>query len=188
MKSPEFRGFLIFPSGTRVFRSVWKWAVCPFFCFWGRMRSAPDELSSLIERTVGPMGYELVGVELAGRAGHGRTLRVYIDKDEGITLDDCVAVSHQLSGVLDVEDPIPEQYELEVSSPGLDRPLFRPEHFERFAGERAHVKLMRAMDGRRNFEGVIKGVADGCVILNVDGQEVALAFDNIGTARLVPTF
>ena len=152
------------------------------------MLSAPEHLSSLIAGTVEPMGYELVGVELSGRGGGSKTLRVYIDKEEGISLDDCVAVSHQLSGMLDVEDPIKDRYELEVSSPGLDRPLFEPAHYVRFSGERAHVRLVRAMDGRRNFEGVIKGVADDCVILDVEGQEVRLAFEDIGSARLVPSF
>lgn len=152
------------------------------------MLSAPEHLSILIAGTVEPMGYELVGVELSGRGGRTKTLRVYIDKEDGITLDDCVAVSHQLSGMLDVEDPIKDRYQLEVSSPGLDRPLFEPAHFERFSGERVHIRLNRARDGRRNFEGVIRGVADDDVVLDIEGQEVRLAFEEIGSARLVPSF
>ena len=150
------------------------------------MRRAPEKLNALIARTVEPMGYELVGVELAGSGKGSQTLRVYIDHADGITLDDCVAVSHQLSGMLDVEDPIAGNYELEVSSPGLDRPLFQPEHFDRFTGERVRIKLARAMGGRRNFEGVLRGHVDDCVILAVDNEEYRLAFDDIDTARLVP--
>ena len=88
------------------------------------MGSAPESLVDLIRTSVEPMGYELVGVEYVSNGASGHTLRVYIDQDNGITFDDCVAVSHQISGVLDVEDPIHGSYDLEVSSPGLDRPLF----------------------------------------------------------------
>ena len=150
------------------------------------MRRAPESLSKLVGRTVEPMGYELVGVELACGSRGARVLRVYIDNAEGITLDDCVAVSHQLSGMLDVEDPIAGNYELEVSSPGLDRPLFSPGHYERFAGERVRIRLARPLDGRRNFEGVLQGYADGRVTLRVDNEEYRLAYEDIDTARLVP--
>lgn len=150
------------------------------------MRLAPDSLNELIGRTVEPMGYELVGVELSGSEKGSRILRVYIDTEDGITLDDCVAVSHQLSGMLDVEDPVAGNYQLEVSSPGLDRPLFRPEHFERFAGQRVRLRLTRPLDGRRNFDGVLQGYAQGRVTLLIDDEEFGLAFDEIETARLVP--
>lgn len=152
------------------------------------MRRAPDHLGVLIGRTVEPMGYELVGVEYLSRGKAGRLLRVYIDQASGITVDDCVAVSRQLSAMLDVEDPIGEHYELEVSSPGLDRPLFRPEHFERFAGERVRIRLSRPLDGRRNFEGLLGGLVEGAVELTVDGEVFRIAPDNIDSARLVPKF
>jgi len=152
------------------------------------MRKAPEDVDGLIERTVEPMGYELVGVEFFGRGTAGKVLRVYIDSESGITLDDCVRVSRQLSAVLDVEDPIQEHYELEVSSPGLDRPLFRPEHFERFRGEKAKVRLARPLGGRRNFEGIITGIAEGSVTLEIDGEPVTLSFEDIDSARLVPSF
>jgi len=152
------------------------------------LRSAPEHLVELVRQTAEPMGYELVGVAYAsGGKGHG-VLRVYIDREEGITLDDCVAVSHQLSGVLDVEDPIAENYELEVSSPGLDRPLFRPEHFERFAGERVRLRLSRPRDGQRKFDGVLQGLKADLVVLEVDGDAIELPFDDIDSARLVPKF
>jgi ribosome maturation factor RimP len=134
------------------------------------------------------MGYELVGVEYFSRGKAGRLLRVYIDRQEGITVDDCAAVSRQLSAMLDVEDPIAENYELEVSSPGLDRPLIRPEDFVRFAGERVRVRLSRPLEGRRNFEGTLIGLAEGRVELAVDEKAFHLVLDDIDSARLVPKF
>jgi len=151
------------------------------------MRRAENRLTQLVRSVVEPMGYELVGVEHFQR-GHGAVLRVYIDKEHGIALDDCAMVSHQLSGVLDVEDPIAGQYDLEVSSPGLDRPLFGTEHYERFRGRRAKIKLAAKLDGRRNFEGVLSGVCDGHLLLEIDGANRELPLDMIESARLVPEF
>ena len=115
-------------------------------------------------------------------------LRVYIDHEDGITLDDCTSVSHQLSGVLDVEDPIRGHYDLEVSSPGLDRPLFTVEHYERFRGRKVRVKLAAKLDGRRNHEGLLAGVRDAELILDVDGEIRNLPLDMIESARLVPEY
>ena len=152
------------------------------------MRRAPDHLVALVGRTVEPMGYELVGVEYFSRGRAGRLLRVYIDREGGITVDDCATVSRQLSAMLDVEDPIAENYELEVSSPGLDRPLFRREDFVRFAGERVRIRLSRPLEGRRNFEGILKGMTDGSVELAVEDKAFHLMLDDIDSARLVPGF
>ena len=152
------------------------------------MRSAPEHLVALIGRTVDPMGYELVGVEYLSRGKGGKLLRVYIDQESGITVDDCAAVSRQLSAMLDVENPVAENYELEVSSPGLDRPLFKPEHFVRFAGERVRIRLSRPLEGRRNFEGILTGLAEGRVELAVDDQVLRLLLADIDSARLVPKF
>lgn len=157
------------------------------------MQDRDDGLTALVRSVVEPMGYELVGVrQIQGGAG-GLTLRVYIDRpaasqsgaDGGVNLDDCAAVSHQLSGVLDVEDPIPGSYDLEVSSPGLDRPLFTPEHFERFRGQRVHVKLASKLDGQRNFEGVSLGTEGDAVIIELDDGRHELPFAMIDSARLV---
>jgi ribosome maturation factor RimP len=134
------------------------------------------------------MGYELVGVELVRRGAAGLLLRVYIDQPEGITLDDCAAVSHQLSGVLDVEDPIRERYLLEVSSPGMDRPLYTPAHYARFEGHKAKLKLAEPRDGRRNYTGVLRGSEGGMVRIEVEGQVFEVPFDHIESARLVPEF
>ena len=152
------------------------------------MVQAPENLTNLIGRTVTGMGYELVGVEYQGRGGSGALLRVYIDSVDGITVNDCADVSHQLSGVLDVEDPIQGEYDLEVSSPGLDRPLFSREHYERFAGSRIKVKLRIKLDGRRRFEGILMGVEDDAVL--VEGEEglFRLPLSRIEKARLIPEF
>jgi ribosome maturation factor RimP len=162
--------------------------LAPIFCLWGVMQKAPGGLVELVERTVTPMGYEVVGVELAGSGERGRVLRVYIDQEEGITLDDCAAVSHQLSGVLDVEDPIREHYRLEVSSPGLDRPLFTPAQFERFAGHEVRIRLARLIDRRRKLSGVLRGVRGDAVLVEVEGAELAIPLADIESARLVPEF
>jgi ribosome maturation factor RimP len=150
------------------------------------MRGAPEQLTSLIRRPVEAMGYELVGVQLLNKGNAGLLLRVYIDRDSGITLDDCSAVSHQLSGVLDVEDPIRENYALEISSPGIDRPLFELAHFDRFKGQKARVKLALSVNGRRKIEGVLVGTEGDDVLLNEAGELHRIAFDQIDTARLMP--
>ena len=115
------------------------------------------------------MGFEFVGLEYGGQAGAGGLLRVYIDHTDGIDVDDCADVSHQLSGVLDVEDPIKGNYILEVSSPGLDRPLFSKRDFERFAGSRVSIKLRVKLQERRRFEGILQGIREGQVVTR-DGR------------------
>ncbi len=152
------------------------------------MHSASDDLTQLIKQAVESMGYELVGVELLSRQKASTLLRIYIDSAKGIGLDDCTAVSHQVSGVLDVENPIEENYDLEVSSPGLDRPLFDKEHFDRFKGKKARIRLRMKLDGRRRYDGVLVGVAGENVILDVKGKKLDLPLDQIDTARLIPEF
>ncbi len=149
------------------------------------MRRRHERLTLLIEPCVTVLGYELVGLEYAP-GGDGGLLRVYIDSPAGITVDDCERVSHQVSGVLDVEDPIRGSYTLEVSSPGLDRPLFTPEHFERFAGETVRVRLDAPVQGRRKITGVLQGFSDGNVVVIEDGEEWRLPLEAISRARLVP--
>jgi len=154
----------------------------------GDMRKAPEGLQALIRRPVEAMGYELVGVGLFRKGHAGQVLRVYIDREGGIDLDDCSAVSHQLSGVLDVEDPIAGHYDLEVSSPGLDRPLFEPAHFERFKGRKAHLRLTAPLQGRRKLDGILAGT-DGDTVLLEEGEALhRIPFEQIDTARLVADF
>ena len=142
-------------------------------------------MKELIEPAVNTLGYEVLGVEY--HAATQRSLvRVYIDSEAGIGVDDCERVSYQVSGILDVEDPVAGAYDLEVSSPGLDRPLFEPSHFARHCGAKARIRLNWPIDGRRNFRGVLRGCRDGNILIDVDGAEHALPFGRIGSARLVP--
>jgi ribosome maturation factor RimP len=146
---------------------------------------AQERLIDLIEPVVMGLGYELVGVEFDGRQ---RVLRVYIDSVAGITLDDCSRVSNQVSGVLDVEDPIPGRYQLEISSPGLDRPLFSFAHFERFKGEMVRLQLLRPMEGRRRFKARLLGVDGDCVVLQDGEATLRIPYESIEKARLAPEF
>lgn len=143
-------------------------------------------LHELIEKTVTGLGYELVDLEMSPRA---RVLRIFIDKpenDRGVNIDDCVAVSNQMSRVLMVENV--DYDRLEVSSPGLDRPLKKASDYERFAGSEIHLKLRIPFNGRRNFNGVLQGLQDGKVRLVLDSGEAELDLGNIERARLVPKF
>ena len=143
-------------------------------------------LIELLEPEVNAFGYELVDLELklGGRSG---VLRLFIDNEDGVTLDDCERVSHQVSGLLDVEDPIPGHYVLEVSSPGLNRRLRRHEDFERFLGERVKIQLRQPnAEGRRRFAGRLSGVAPDAVTVDVDGQQWSLPVGEIEMARLAP--
>lgn len=149
------------------------------------MHQREQELYRLIEPAVTLLGYELVGVRyLTG--GKRAIVRVYIDSERGIKVVDCERVSYQVSGLLDVHDPVPGQYTLEVSSPGLDRPLFFPDHFERFKGQRVAIKLGVPLHGRRKFSGELGGCHDGKVVVRADDREYFLPLGMISSARLVP--
>lgn len=148
-------------------------------------RQAPNNLRNLIEAAVQGLGYELVGVEYLSQ-GRRSMVRVYIDTPEGVTVDDCARASHQISGVLDVDEPISGQYVLEVSSPGLDRPLFTTEDFRRFTGSRVRLRISPPLDGRRNFSGVLRGLRDNLVVLTQEDGDVEIPLHHIEQARLVP--
>lgn len=150
------------------------------------MRENLQMLRRILNSVVEAIGYEWVGMEFHPR--HANTLlRVYIDSATGITLDDCQRVSHQLSGVLDVEDPIAGRYTLEVSSPGLDRPLFEARHFGRFAGSEVRLQLRELFNGRRKLFGCLHGMrGDDVVIVDSEGQEWQVPLERIEKARLVP--
>jgi len=131
------------------------------------------------------LGYELLGVEFV--PGRNRSLvRLYIDSESGVTIEDCERVSHEVSGALDVEDPVRGTYTLEVSSPGFDRPLFKPAHFERHAGCRVRVRLRERWERRRKLTGVLRGFRDGKVLVDEDGVEYAVPHDAVASARVVP--
>lgn len=149
------------------------------------MRADQYKLRELLGPVVVGMGYELVGIEFHPNSVNA-LLRIYIDHGNGITLDDCQRVSGQVSGVLDVADPIPSRYTLEVSSPGLDRPLFTVEHFQRFEGREAKIQLNVPLNGRRKYRGVLGGLREGAVTLICEEGEVTIPLDRIDRARLVP--
>jgi ribosome maturation factor RimP len=144
-------------------------------------------LNALIEPVITAMGFELWGIELLPQGKQSR-LVVYIDSPAGITVDHCADVSRQVSGVLDVEDPIPGKYQLEVSSPGMDRPLFDLEQFARFKGHQVSLRLRAPFEGRRKFKGLLAGVENDEVLLQLDGEEYCFPIDGIEQARIVPQF
>jgi ribosome maturation factor RimP len=151
-----------------------------------KMRQDLKTLRRMLAAVVETMGYELVGVEFHDHGDHA-LLRIYIDSETGIGLDDCQRVSHQLSGVLEVEDPITGRYTLEVSSPGLDRPLFEAAHFDRFAGSEVRIQLRELLDGRRKLVGRLLGMRDDNVaIMDSEGREWRVPLERIEKARLVP--
>lgn len=150
--------------------------------------SEKRDLKALLAPAATSLGFELWGVEYLVRGRH-RLLRVYIDRDEGVTVDDCAAVSHQVSGVLDVEDPIPGEYTLEVSSPGLDRVLFEPSQYVRYIGSLLLVRTQAAIEGRRRFRGRLQSVTDeGFVLVLDEGGEQAVAFAAVDKAQIEPEF
>jgi ribosome maturation factor RimP len=144
-----------------------------------------EKLIALTEPLLGQLGYELVDLEYAPGRAHAQ-LRIFIDRAAGIGLDDCEAVSREVSALLDVEDPVPTGYTLEVSSPGLDRILRTPAHFQRFVGERIWVELRVARDGRRRYTGRLEALRPTGIELSVDGATVSVSFADIGRARLAP--
>jgi ribosome maturation factor RimP len=152
------------------------------------MSALRGDLRRMLEPGAKALGFEVVDVELEG-SGRRAILRIYIDGPEGVGLDDCAAVSRQLSAILDVEDPIKGSYTLEVSSPGLDRPLVRPEDFRRFAGETVRLRTRAPLEGgRRNFKGRLAEATDEGIVVEVEGQEFRLPYEGIERARLVPKF
>ena len=142
----------------------------------------------MLEPLVEQLGYELVDIEWASAPRSG-VLRIYLDQPVGhgghIGIEDCESVSREVSALLDVEDPVAGAYNLEVSSPGFDRVLRKPAHFERFQGTRVWVELNVARDGRRRYTGTLSGVDEQGITLDVDGQDVSIGFNEVGKARLV---
>ncbi|SHK23049.1 ribosome maturation factor RimP [Marinobacter antarcticus] len=150
----------------------------------GKLKQLEDILRPVVEG----LGYEFWGIEFRSQ-GYQSLLRVFIDDVEnGIGIEDCEKVSRQVSGVMDVEDPIKTEYTLEVSSPGMDRPLFRPEQYQAFVGHQVQIRLRMAFEGRRKFQGLIKGVEGEDIVVVVDDHEYLLPFDSIDKAQIIPVF
>ncbi len=151
------------------------------------MKQAPEHLVNLIEPIVEGLGYECVGIEYNPHPKNG-LLRIYIDSENGILVDDCSKVSHQVSGVLDVEDPIPGNYQLEISSPGEDRPFFKASQFSKFIGGTVLVNLFKAIDDRRKIKGLIEKVDGDIVTLHEGDRVFEVPFGAMSKARLVPEY
>jgi ribosome maturation factor RimP len=142
------------------------------------VKNSETLIAELVTPTVNALGLELWGVEQIAQ-GKFSVLRVYIESEQGVTVDDCAQVSRQISSLLDVEDPIPGEYTLEVSSPGLDRPLFYLEQYEQYTGNEVNIRLRTPLAGRRRFKGRIVEIKEGSVCLEVDGEEFVLPFPDI---------
>jgi len=147
-----------------------------------------EELNALLAPLIADLGLELVGIEFS--PGHGGSLlRVYIDvADRPVTIDDCERASREISAALDVNDPVAGRYTLEVSSPGLDRPLFTPAHFERFIGQSVKINVNLPLEGRRRFHGTIKEIDGDRIVIEQDGVPVSIVHSNIAKARLAPDY
>ncbi len=144
-------------------------------------------LADLVAPVVEALGYELWGLEYLSQGRH-TTLRIYIDGPDGVNVDDCAAVSRQVSSVFDVEDPITGEYTLEVSSPGMDRPLFTKQQFENYVGEQVKIRLRMAYEGRKKFSGQLMAVEGDDVVVAIDDHEYLLPIDSIDKANVVPRF
>lgn len=149
-------------------------------------QSRRDHLQEVIAQAITLLGYEFVGSEVI--QGKGRLLRIYVDSPKGIAIADCERVSRQVSAVLDVEDPFHGHYELEVSSPGLDRPLYTLEHYQRFIGQQVKVRIHTPQNGRRNFQGTLQAVNADAITVVGDGETWQLPVADIDKANLVPRF
>jgi ribosome maturation factor RimP len=156
----------------------------------GRKEEILEKVRQLAAPLAAQEGLELIDVEIGGGGGR-QTLRLFIDKAGGVSLDDCTSVSRAVSTALDVEDPLQGAYDLEVSSPGLDRPLRTPEHFEQFQGSKVRVKTFGPVpecENRKTFVGILKGYGDGAVVVDVDGKEFRIPHAQISKANVEPVF
>lgn len=149
--------------------------------------SKQQQISELIAPLVEALDCELWGVEYLSQGRHS-VLRIYIEKEPRVEIEDCEKISRQVSSILDVEDPIAGKYTLEVSSPGMDRLLFTLDHYRRCIGEQVALKLARAFEGRKKFQGQLVGVENDEIVLHIDGEEYVLPFESIDKANVVPTF
>ncbi len=146
-----------------------------------------SKLKTLLADIITSLGLEFWGLELK-QQGKDTVLRIYIENKDGVSVDDCANVSRQASSVLDVEDPIASEYTLEVSSPGMDRPLFTLDQFKQHVGENVTVKLRVAFDGRRKFSGRLNAIEDDDIVVQIDAEEYLLPFDTVDKANVVPKF
>jgi ribosome maturation factor RimP len=149
------------------------------------LASKEQQIEQLLQPTVEAMGFDLWGVEYVSQGRHS-ILRLYIDAEQGINVDDCAAVSHQAGSVLDVEEPINGEYTLEVSSPGMDRLLFKLEQYPQYANEVIELRLRSPFEGRRKFKGILKGIEGEDIVVQVDDHEYLLPHSAVDKARIEP--
>lgn len=149
------------------------------------MPGREEKIELLLRPTVEALGFELWGLEYLSQGRHS-TLRLYIDSENGVNVDDCAEVSRHIGGVLDVEDPISGEYTLEVSSPGVDRLLFRLDHYPLYVGEWIELRLRTPFEGRRKFKGTLKGIEGEDVVVQIDDHEFLLPFGSIDRAQVRP--
>ncbi len=162
----------------------------PIFCFRALRKDEAmlrDSLEALVRPVVEGLGYRLWDLEYSPGRGNG-CVRLYVDSETGITLDDCEQVSRAVSDLLDLEDPLPGQYTLEVSSPGLDRPLRTPAHFAPYVGQPVSVELAQPLDGRRRFKGPLMAAGEEAIEVDVDGRRHVLPIAGIRKAQLAPEY
>ncbi len=150
-------------------------------------KNIQQTVTELVSPVVENLNYELVDVEYV-KEGANWYLRVYIDKPGGISIDDCQAVSEQISDLLDKNDPIDQSYYLEVSSPGLDRPLKTEKDFTKYKGELVEVKVFQPIDGKKIFEGELVGLKDNFIVINQDGHDVQFERDKVAIVKRVIKF
>jgi len=144
-----------------------------------------QQITDMLEATIEALGFDLWGVEYLSQGRHS-LVRIYIDAQKGISVDDCAAVSSQVGSVFDVEDPISGEYTLEVSSPGMDRLLFRLDQYAGYIGEKVELRLRSAFEGRRKFKGILKGIEGDDVVIQVDDHEYLLPHSAVEKARVQP--
>ena len=149
------------------------------------MATKDQQITDMLETTIEALGFELWGVEYLSQGRHS-LVRIYIDAQQGISVDDCATVSRQVGSLFDVEDPITGEYTLEVSSPGLDRLLFKLEQYTGYVGDVVDLRLRSAFDGRRKFKGILKGIEGEDVVIQVDDHEYLLPHSAIEKARVQP--
>lgn len=147
------------------------------------MDTLEKKLSDMFSPVIESMGFELVAVEVSGDGGRA-VMRVFIDSPDGITVDNCADISYQVSGILEVEDPLRGRYTLEVSSPGLDRPLVTLEHFNQFMGERMKIRCSEPVLGRKKFTGRLESIEDGTLIIAVDNEVYEIPLEIVEKANL----
>lgn len=183
-----FKLFLVLTDFI-LFLSSWQGELgSPFLLilFLSDMALTVTHIEDLLQPGAEALGYEIVAVEMAG--GDSSIVRVYIDKAEGVTIDDCAKASRQFSAILDVEDPISNRYTLEVSSPGMDRPLAKAEHFKSVVGQEVKIRMAILVDGRKRYKGELLQASCESAVVDVDGKQTELFYNDMDRARLVPVF